>query len=114
MKSSRIPGFYRLPPAERLARVQAFASLSDEQAPAFGDQGLSLDRAELMIENVVGRLAMPLGVGLNFLIPVITVNSYAPAFAVGAALAILTVVSVFVLCPNIKPLKPKSTSQAIS
>ena len=34
---------------------------------------------------------------LNFLIPVITVNSYAPAFAVGAGLAIMTVLSVLIL-----------------
>lgn len=46
-------------------------------------------------------------VGLNFLIPVITVNSYAPAFAVGAALAILSVLSVWVLCGTIKPLKSR-------
>ncbi|SIN82412.1 MFS transporter, ACS family, hexuronate transporter [Parasphingorhabdus marina DSM 22363] len=46
---------------------------------------------------------------LNFLIPIITADgNYAPAFAVGAALAILTVVSVFVLCPSIKPLQPKT------
>lgn len=45
---------------------------------------------------------------LNFLIPVITVKSYAPAFAVGAALAILTVLSVWVLCGHIHPLKPRS------
>lgn len=48
---------------------------------------------------------------LNFLIPIITADgNYAPAFAVGAALAILTVVSVFVLCPSIKPLQPKTAS----
>ncbi|MEM8918171.1 MAG: MFS transporter [Pseudomonadota bacterium] len=46
---------------------------------------------------------------LNFLIPIITADgNYAPAFAVGAGLAILTVVSVFVLCPSIKPLQPKT------
>ena len=44
---------------------------------------------------------------LNFLIPVITVTSYAPAFAVGAALAVLTVLSVWVLCGHIHPLKPR-------
>ncbi|MEL7186986.1 MAG: MFS transporter [Pseudomonadota bacterium] len=44
---------------------------------------------------------------LNFLIPVITVNSYAPAFAVGAGLAIMTVVSVLIFCPSIKPLSPR-------
>ncbi len=45
-------------------------------------------------------------VGMNFLIPVITTDSYAPAFAVGAALAILTVLSVFFLCPKITSLQP--------
>ncbi len=45
---------------------------------------------------------------LNFLIPVITVNSYAPAFIVGAGLAIMTVLSILILCPEIKPLKPKA------
>jgi ACS family hexuronate transporter-like MFS transporter len=49
---------------------------------------------------------------LNFLIPVITVNSYAPAFAVGAGLAIMTVLSVLILCPNIKPLNPRSAGSA--
>lgn len=49
-------------------------------------------------------------VGLNFLIPVITVKSYAPAFAVGAALAILMVLSVWFLCGKIQPLSPRSGS----
>jgi len=66
MNSSRISGFYKLLPAERLARVQRFARLGPEQAAAFGDAGLSLDRANLMIENVIGRMSLPLGVGLNF------------------------------------------------
>ena len=69
--------------------------------------------------NSVGTLAGYAGtaaklavVGLNFLIPVITVNSYAPAFAVGAALAILTVLSVWVLCGHIQPLNPRSSDAA--
>ena len=45
---------------------------------------------------------------LNFLIPIITVTSYVPAFVVGAGLAIMTVLSVFIFCPDIKPLKPKA------
>lgn len=49
---------------------------------------------------------------LNFLIPVITVNSYAPAFAVGAGLAIMTVLSVWILCGHIQPLNPRSASSA--
>ncbi len=49
---------------------------------------------------------------LNFLIPVITVNSYAPAFAVGAGLAIMTVLSVFILCPKIELLSARSADSA--
>ena len=49
---------------------------------------------------------------LNFLIPVITVKSYAPAFAVGAGLAIMTVLSVFILCPRIQPLSPRPAESA--
>ncbi len=60
------------------------------------------------LAGFAGTAAKLAVVGLNFLIPVITVNSYAPAFAVGAALAILTVLSVWVFCTEIKPLKPKS------
>lgn len=67
--------------------------------------------------NSVGSLAGFAGtaaklavVGLNFLIPVITVNSYAPAFIVGAALAILSVLSVWVLCGHIQPLKPRAAN----
>lgn len=60
------------------------------------------------LAGFAGTAAKLAVVGLNFLIPVITVNSYTPAFVVGAALAIMTVVSVLVLCPDVKPLKPKS------
>ncbi len=60
------------------------------------------------LAGFAGTAAKLAVVGLNFLIPVITVNSYAPAFAVGAALAIFTVLSVFILCPDIKPLKANS------
>jgi len=44
---------------------------------------------------------------MNFLIPIMTVNSYGPAFAAGAGLAIFSVLAVWVLCTDIKPLKPK-------
>jgi ACS family hexuronate transporter-like MFS transporter len=62
------------------------------------------------LAGFAGTAAKLAVVGLNFLIPIITVDSYAPAFVVGAALAILTVLSVWVLCGHIQPLKPKSNS----
>jgi len=60
------------------------------------------------LAGFAGTAAKLAVVGLNFLIPVITVNSYAPAFAVGAGLAIMTVLSVLIFCTDIKPLKPKT------
>lgn len=64
------------------------------------------------LAGFAGTAAKLAVVGLNFLIPVITVNSYAPAFAVGAALAILSVLSVWVLCGQIHPLKPRASTAA--
>ena len=60
------------------------------------------------LAGFAGTAAKLAVVGLNFLIPVITVNSYAPAFAVGAALAIFSVLSVWILCGQIQPLKPRA------
>lgn len=60
------------------------------------------------LAGYAGTAAKLAVVGLNFLIPVITRDSYAPAFVIGAALAILTVLSVFILCRDIKPLQPKA------
>lgn len=60
------------------------------------------------LAGYAGTAAKLAVVGLNFLIPAITVTSYAPAFIVGAGLAMATVLSVLILCPEIKPLKPKT------
>ena len=54
-------------------------------------------------------MAAKLGaVGLTSLVPILTANgNYAPAFIIGAALAVIAMASVWLLCPNIQPLKPK-------
>lgn len=65
-------------------------------------------RSVASLAGVSGTAAKLAVVCLNFIIPVITVHSYVPAFVVGAALAILTVLSVLIFCPEIKPLKPRS------
>lgn len=44
---------------------------------------------------------------LSFLTPM-TENSYMPAFIIGVALAVLAVLSVWILIPKIEPLKPRS------
>ena len=66
-KSSRIGGFYRKLIEERIALLTDWAELNPDDVAALQDS-LSLERADLMIENVVGRYALPLGIGTNFLI----------------------------------------------
>lgn len=64
-RSSRLPGFYRLPVAQRRAIVASWAGLSAAEASHF-DCGLPLERADAMIENVVGCFALPVGIATNF------------------------------------------------
>lgn len=66
--SSRIPGFYKLSVEERLKKVAEFSGLSDDEIRAVLNQGLPLDVADRMIENVIGTFEMPLGIATNFLI----------------------------------------------
>ena len=45
--------------------------------------------------------------GLTYLVPWLTSDgNYAPAFVIGAALALIALASIWVLCPKIEPLKP--------
>ena len=68
-KTSRIPGFYKLTPKERLQKVKEFANLTDEEVEILRRFG-ALDEAlaDRMIENVVGVFQFPLGIAVNFLI----------------------------------------------
>lgn len=91
--SSRIPGFYKLPPEERLEKVKNFAGLTDEEADTIGKTGsLDSDTADKMIENVIGTLELPIGIAVNFtingedyLIPMATEESSVVAAASNAA-----------------------------
>jgi len=68
-KTSRIEGFYKLPMAERLRIVKAFADLTDEEAMALaGIDGVDPSIPDKMIENAIGSFQMPLGIAVNFLI----------------------------------------------
>ena len=68
-KSSEISGFYKLTPKERLQFVRDFAGLTDEEVALLTNTGsLPLDIADRMIENVVGAMPTPLGIGVNFLV----------------------------------------------
>ena len=68
-KSSLASGFYKLNPRERLEFVKEFANLLDEEVALLQNTGsLPLAMADRMIENVVGVIPIPLGIGVNFLV----------------------------------------------
>lgn len=66
-RSSRLPGFFNRSLEERLETVTAWAGLTaEEKAVLRGEQGLSAEQGDHMIENVVGTHALPLGIATNF------------------------------------------------
>ncbi len=68
-KTSKISGFYKLSPKERLKAVSEFSGLTEDEASCISATGaLSLDAADKMVENVIGMMEVPLGVAVNFLI----------------------------------------------
>lgn len=65
-EGSRIPGFYRLPVAERRALVAERADLlAEELERALEGGGLDCEKADKVVENVLGTYALPFGVALN-------------------------------------------------
>jgi hydroxymethylglutaryl-CoA reductase len=66
--SSRIPGFYKLPPEERRSAIEEVADLVTEEVEALDSKALTLESADLMVENVIGTFGLPLAVGVNFVI----------------------------------------------
>ena len=70
MERSCIPQFYKLSVAERVRKVRdkGLISSSDFKSLASGDHTLDVDGADKMIENVIGVMGLPVGLGLNFLV----------------------------------------------
>jgi hydroxymethylglutaryl-CoA reductase len=69
MRSSRLAEFYRKPLDARVEEVASWAALNEQEVATLrGAMGLSPERADQMIENVVGLHALPLGIAVNFLV----------------------------------------------
>ena len=68
--TSRIPNFFRMPIQARITALHERGLLTDADLRLLesGDHTLKRHVADKMIENVVGVLGLPLGLGLNFLI----------------------------------------------
>src|SRR5205823_12301354 len=69
MGTSRLPGFYKMRMAERLRRLAEQLELDGDELRGLGQTGtLPVANADAMIENAVGVLGLPVGIGLNFLV----------------------------------------------
>lgn len=69
MKNSSYSGFFKLSTDERMKEVAEFCGLTEEEQAILRDANcLSMDKADHMIENVIGRFAYPLGIAVNFII----------------------------------------------
>ncbi len=70
MDRSRIPQFYKMSVPERVRTVRdrGLLDAEDYQTLQSGRHTLSVQLADKMIENVIGVMGLPVGLGLNFLI----------------------------------------------
>jgi len=69
VETSRIPGFYNLSIDERRRKIAELTGLSEDETSLLSKEGnLSLEIADRMVENVIGTMAYPFSVALNFLI----------------------------------------------
>ena len=68
MDKAKFPGFYKLSVGERLKKIHEHGWITEEDLTALrdGHHLLPLNRADKMIENVVGIMGLPMGLGLNF------------------------------------------------
>ena len=66
-KTSRISGYYKLPTEERVKILTEKADLTPEEITLLkSGGGLDPEVADRMIENVVGTIAYPFGIAVNF------------------------------------------------
>ena len=65
-KTSRLAGFFKRNPQERVHLLRQFADLTEEDVAALsGHAGLSRTQADHMIENCIGTFELPLGLAMN-------------------------------------------------
>lgn len=70
MAKSRFPDFYKMTVTDRVRAVheRGWLTREDYEQLESGQHTLSIGNADKMIENVIGVLGLPIGLGLNFLI----------------------------------------------
>ncbi len=65
--SSRLPGFYKLSVEERVAEISRLCGLTAQESESLlSGAGLKVELADRLVENCIGVLGLPMGLGLNF------------------------------------------------
>lgn len=93
IESSRISGFHKLAPSDRILVLAEMISLSDAEQLALANMGnLPSEIAERMIENAIGTMNIPVGIATNMridgqdrLVPMATEESSVVAAVCNAA-----------------------------
>jgi hydroxymethylglutaryl-CoA reductase len=67
MKTSRFPGFYKRTPLARREAVAEALGIPEQQQQLFDAGSLSIETADVMVENVIGTFGLPLATAVNFL-----------------------------------------------
>ncbi len=66
--SSRLEGFYKLTPGQRIEWLSNLLGLDALQVDALLGGGLDLEQADQLVENVFGIYSLPVGIAANFTI----------------------------------------------
>lgn len=64
--SSRIPNFHNLSLEEKRNKIANLCNLTNEEIALLKGQGIRDETLSYMIENVIGRVVLPLGIATNF------------------------------------------------
>ncbi|MFH1726555.1 MAG: hydroxymethylglutaryl-CoA reductase, degradative [Elusimicrobiota bacterium] len=65
-RTSRFPGFYKLDVWERLDKLDEWLRLSTKEKWILKNETLTAEKADTLIENVIGVFGLPLGLAVNF------------------------------------------------
>ncbi|MFW5898242.1 MAG: 3-hydroxy-3-methylglutaryl-CoA reductase, partial [Candidatus Saliniplasma sp.] len=68
VENSRLSGFHKKELYERVEEVAELVGLSEKEVSSLVEDGLTLESANRMIENVVGTFELPVGIATNFLV----------------------------------------------
>ncbi len=69
VNNSRIPGLYNKSVDQRKEAISQTTGISIEELSVFDtEKGLTREKADNMIENVIGTMSLPVGIATNFLI----------------------------------------------